>query len=67
MTSATNQIGRIGEQIAVRFLEGLSYDIVERNWRTQVGDVRGEVDVLARDGDTLVFCDQNTPTAVYAE
>ena len=67
MTSATNQIGRIGEQIAVRFLENQSYEIVARNWRAQVGDVRGEVDVLARDGDTLVFCDQNTPTAVYAE
>ena len=60
MTTATNQIGRIGEQMAVRFLEKLSYEIVDRNWRTQVDDVRGEVDVLARDGDTLVFCEVKT-------
>ena len=57
MTQSTNRLGRIGEDLAVRHLEGLGYHIVARNWRAASGDVRGEVDVIARDGRCLVFCE----------
>jgi putative endonuclease len=51
------QLGRIGEQMAVRHLERVGMVVVERNWRCADGDVRGEVDVVARDGGVLVFCE----------
>lgn len=43
--------GRAAEENACRFLRSRGYEIVARNWRT----VRGEIDVVARDGSTLVF------------
>ncbi len=43
--------GPEGEQAAARFLEGRGYRIVERNYRTK----RGEIDLIAEDGGTLVF------------
>ena len=60
MTVATNRLGRIGEQIAVRYLESLGYEIVDRNWRLAVEGLRGEVDVVARQGETWVFCEVKT-------
>lgn len=60
MVRDTARIGRIGEQLAVRHLEGLGWSIVDRNWRCADGDVRGELDVVARDGDVLVFCEVKT-------
>lgn len=60
MTHATNRLGRVGEELAVRYLQGLGYAIEARNWRAAVADVRGELDVVARDGPTLVFCEVKT-------
>lgn len=57
MTQSTNRLGRIGEDLAVRHLEALGYRILARNWRAAASDVRGEVDVVASDGSTLVFCE----------
>lgn len=39
------------EDRAVRELRGRGYEILERNFRCKLG----ELDVVARDGDTLVF------------
>lgn len=47
----TNEVGRRNEARAVAFLIDRGYAIVERNWRCKVG----ELDLVARDGDTLVF------------
>src|SRR5688500_10776868 len=57
MTQTTNRLGRLGEDLAARYLEQAGFRIVARNWRTSVVDVRGEVDVVALDGPTLVFCE----------
>ncbi len=46
--------GRAGmeaELLAAAFLQGRGLVIVERNWRRRVG----EIDLIARDGDVLVF------------
>lgn len=45
------QNGRQGEEIAEKYLEQNGYRISERNYRSQ----QGEVDLIARDGDFLVF------------
>lgn len=44
-------LGDRGENLAARFLRDLGYKILERNFRTTVG----EIDIVARDGQTLVF------------
>jgi putative endonuclease len=44
-------LGRAGETAAARYLEGRGLVILERNLRSRLG----EIDLLARDGQTLVF------------
>src|SRR5579863_773765 len=46
-------LGRRGEDLAHRFLRRRGYIIVARNYRLSSGD--GEADLIAWDGDTLVF------------
>lgn len=43
--------GRTAEDLAARFLDGQGLHVVARNFRTK----RGEIDLVARDGATLVF------------
>jgi len=43
--------GREGEERAVGFLQKKGYEILHRNVRYK----RGEIDIIARDGDTVVF------------
>ncbi len=45
------QTGKLGEDIAIDYLEKEGYRIVERNYRC----VFGEIDIVARDGKVLVF------------
>ncbi|MBI3810702.1 MAG: YraN family protein [Nitrospirae bacterium] len=51
MTLETRAFGKQGEAEAVRFLERRGYRIVDRNVRLR----RGEIDLIAYDGDVLVF------------
>jgi len=44
-------LGELGESIAVTFLKGAGMRIVERNFRC----VCGELDIVARDGKSVVF------------
>ena len=46
-------LGRRGEDLAHRFLRARKFIIVARNYRLSSGD--GETDLIAWDGDTLVF------------
>ncbi len=52
------EIGSRGEDAAVAYLERVGLQIVDRNWR----DGRGELDIVATDGDTLVICEVKTRT-----
>ncbi len=53
-------VGRFGEDVAVRHLEDAGLIIVERNWRCR----EGEIDIVARDGPVLVFCEVKTRSGV---
>lgn len=44
-------VGKRGEELAVRHLEEAGYRVIERNYRCPLG----EIDVIAKDGDCLVF------------
>lgn len=53
--------GFTGETGAVGYLGRLGYDVMERNYRTPIG----EIDIVAREGETLVFIEvkRRTTTA----
>lgn len=49
--NSNGSVGDTGESIAVRYLKGQGFKIVECNFRS----VCGEIDIVARDGRTIVF------------
>jgi putative endonuclease len=51
MTLERQAMGKSGEDLAVTELERRGYAILARRYRTD----RGEIDIVAEDGDTLVF------------
>ncbi len=51
MPSPRDELGRRGEDEAVRHLKGLGYRIVGRRERI----LRGDIDIVALDGRTVVF------------
>jgi putative endonuclease len=51
MTVARRRTGEIAEDLVARRLTAAGWEIVERNARTRYG----ELDIVARDGATLVF------------
>lgn len=53
-------VGRFGEETAAGHLTAAGFTIVERNWRVRGSDVRGELDIVARDGDALVIVEVKT-------
>jgi len=55
-TDRRKSLGRLGEQLAAEHLMCRGFQIVERNFRTRWG----ELDIIARDGLTLVFCEVKT-------
>jgi putative endonuclease len=56
MTERRIKTGREGEQAAARFLENNGYTILERNYRRKFG----EIDIIARHNDYLVFIEVKT-------
>lgn len=52
--------GRYGEDAAAKHLQAQGLVVLDRNWRCDVG----EIDIVARDGDTLVVCEVKTRTSV---
>lgn len=55
-TRKRQQTGRYGETLAAQHLQTKNYRLIARNWRCPVG----EIDLIARDGDTLVFVEVRT-------
>jgi len=51
MTKERISTGKMGENMAAEHLASLGYEIVARNFRCPLG----EIDIVARDRDTLVF------------
>jgi putative endonuclease len=53
-------LGRRGEELARRFLKKWGYKILEANYR----GLLGEIDLVARDGECLVFVEVKTRSTV---
>ncbi len=56
-------LGRQGEDLAARWLEQRGMEVIDRNWRLSSGPLRGELDLIARDGTTLVVVEVKTRRA----
>jgi putative endonuclease len=56
-------VGRYGEDLACELLSAQGYEIVQRNWRC----ARGEIDIVAREGDCWAFVEVKTRRGHRAE
>jgi putative endonuclease len=52
-------LGRRGEEVAFRFLKKKGYRIIEKNYACKMG----EMDIIAKEKDTLVFIEVKTRTS----
>ena len=55
----TTDLGAYGERIAAAYLTDAGLRVLDRNWRCR----DGELDIVAREGDALVFCEVKTRRA----
>ncbi len=55
-----HELGRSGESVALEYLKQKKYKIVDRGFRF----LRGEIDIIAYDGRTLVFVEVKTRKSV---
>jgi putative endonuclease len=53
---AKDAVGAYGDRVAARHLTEAGLVVLDRNWRCP----HGELDIVARDGPTLVFCEVKT-------
>jgi putative endonuclease len=51
--STRNELGARGERIAAAYLTSAGLRVLDRNWRCR----EGELDIVAREGPALVFCE----------
>ena len=52
-------LGNVGEKQSAKFLKKIGYEILCKNFKTAIG----EIDIVAKDGDTVVFCEVKTRTS----
>lgn len=63
MNDARHTRGRQGEELAARHFEALGFEVLARNHHTRYG----ELDLVAYDGETLVFAEVKTRLAGSGE
>jgi putative endonuclease len=52
-------LGKLGENLACAYLEREGWRVVAQNWRTR----RGEIDIIAKNGEWLAFVEVRTRRA----
>ena len=55
-----NELGKLGEEVAVDFLKNNGYSIVETNWTFQ----KAEIDIIAQLEDTLAIIEVKTRSSL---
>ena len=56
MTDPRRVLGAQGEEAVAQWYEAAGYAVLARNWRVR----EGEIDLVARHGATIVFCEVKT-------
>ena len=57
-------LGQRGEQLAMEYLRSRDMVVLDRNWRPRGQGVRGELDLVVRDGDELVIVEVKTRRSI---
>ncbi len=60
---ARHALGGDGEDLAAAHLQAAGLTLLARRWRGAAEDVRGEIDLVALDGATLVLVEVKTRTS----
>jgi len=55
-----NELGKKGEELAVKYLQEQGYEIVERNWTFQ----KAEIDIIVRKKDVLAIVEVKTRSSL---
>ncbi|KQB43268.1 UPF0102 protein [Flavobacterium daejeonense] len=55
-----NELGKLGEELAVAFLQNNGYSILETNWTFQ----KAEIDIIAQINDTLAIIEVKTRSSI---
>ena len=64
MSEAKQRLGELGEQLSADFLTKMGYTVLNRRFRVK----GGEIDIVALDGETLVFIEVKArKSASYAQ
>ncbi|MBN9607353.1 MAG: YraN family protein [Actinomycetales bacterium] len=58
--AAKDELGLLGERLAERHLTRGGMELLDRNWRCS----QGEIDLVLRDGDEIVFVEVKTRASV---
>lgn len=58
MKNPTTPTGNLGEDLAVKFIKRQKFKILKRNWHSKIG----EVDILARQKNTIIIVEVKTKT-----
>lgn len=56
MEDSRKELGQKGEKAAQLFMQDRGMEILDTNWKCSYG----EVDIIAKEGDVLVFCEVKT-------
>ncbi len=60
MITDKRKLGDLGEKLACDYLEKLNYIILDKNFHSRYG----EIDIIAKDKETLVFVEVKTRTSI---
>ena len=60
MEGYNSKIGKLGEDLAGRFLENNGYQIIDRNFQTRYG----EIDLIAQQAGEILFCEVKTRSSL---
>jgi len=59
--SDNKKIGKLGEDIGVKYLKNKGYKILDRNFEKRVVSMKfGEIDIIAKKDKTIIFCEVKT-------
>lgn len=59
--SDNKKIGKLGEDIGVKYLKGKRYKILDRNFEKRAGSMKfGEIDIIAKKDKIIIFCEVKT-------
>lgn len=55
-----HEIGKLGEELAVKYLKQIGYEVIERNFECK----QGEIDIIAQDKKEIIFIEVKTRTSI---